>query len=83
MQRGNDRRTLRRPVIEQSDEGVDVEMGIQKIGHQIELSIPSRSHIDVVSNDESGPARRGSRAGQPLPAEVVVVEQAVQCVPNI
>src|SRR6516164_3138926 len=66
----------RRWAVEQAEDGVDVEMGRQQIGDQIELGVASRGDVGV-ADDESATAGRVGDTGEPGTAEVVVVEQAV------
>src|SRR5690606_2360971 len=67
----------RRTVLEQSEQRVEVQMGGEQIGDLIQLTVPARADVDVVGDDEPVPSGGDRCLGQPLPAELVVVEQAV------
>ena len=67
----------RRPVLQQRKHGIDVDMAGEQVGHHVELGVSARADVDVVGDDESASARGRCDLGEPLPPNVVVVEQPV------
>ena len=75
-------RAVRRRTVEQTQDGVDVEVCRQQLSDQIQLGIPSRGNVDVVGDHESAPAGRAGDTGEPRATEFVVVEQTVPVRPE-
>lgn len=55
LRRRDDRRPLWWPLFQQREDGVDVEMGGQQVGHRVQLRIAPGRHVDIVGDDETVP----------------------------